>query len=73
MKRNHAPAHYLEEFPGAGLDPEAVDFGRAVHEYKRLNQRPYPTWPEVLAVARSRGWRRVIGRGASPRGRRGPA
>jgi hypothetical protein len=45
---------------------EEVEFMRAMEMYKRLNQRPFPTWSEVLEVLRSLGYRRVAEPGVLP-------
>lgn len=37
---------------------EVLEFVTALDEYKRQNQRPFPSWSEVLRVLRSLGWRR---------------
>ena len=45
----------------ADLDPytdDEAEFIRAMDRYKRERRRPYPTWSEVLAVARSLGYRK---------------
>jgi hypothetical protein len=44
---------------GSEYSDEELDFLRAIDAYKRINGRPYPTWPEVLAVAKSLGYRKV--------------
>jgi hypothetical protein len=46
-------------FPGADISPEAVAFGRAMEKYKREAHRPFPTWLEVLNVAKDLGYRKV--------------
>ena len=38
---------------------EEVDFLIAIDRYKAKNSRAFPTWREVLAVARSLGYRKV--------------
>ena len=61
MKRNHAPARYLEEFPGAGLTPEQVAFGRAMSEYLRAHHIRTPDCRDVLLVAHSLGYQKTHG------------
>jgi hypothetical protein len=39
---------------------DELDFLRAIERFKRENSRPHPTWAEVLAVAKSIGYRRVL-------------
>lgn len=46
-------------FPGCEYTPDEVEFMLALHRYKTENQRPAPTWAEVLAVARALGYRKV--------------
>lgn len=47
---------YEREYTG-----EEMEFMLAVDRYKRENRRPFPTWAEVLAVARDLGYRKVAG------------
>jgi hypothetical protein len=35
------------------------EFIQAVEEYKRVNDRPFPTWTEILDVALALGYRKV--------------
>lgn len=49
---------------------DEVEFMMAVDAYKRLRRRPFPTWREVLAVARSLGYRKVAEPGPLPVPRR---
>jgi len=44
---------------GSEYTQDELDFLRAIDRYKRIDQRPYPTWAEVLAVLVSLGWRKV--------------
>jgi hypothetical protein len=41
------------------MSDEQFEFLMAVEEYKRKNQRPFPTWTEVLEVIKALGYRRV--------------
>lgn len=52
---------------GADYSDEERDFFQAMDRYKRTRQRPFPGWREVLAVLKSRGWRRVADPGPLPR------
>jgi hypothetical protein len=54
-----AESRYAERFPGAALTAEQVEFALAMDRYMRLNDRPYPTWHEVLAVLKALGYRKV--------------
>ena len=38
---------------------EETEFMMTMERYKRENKRPFPTWREVLAVAKSLGYRQV--------------
>lgn len=46
-------------YPGCELTPDEVEFGLAVHKYKRRTGRLNPTFAEVLAIAKSLGYRKV--------------
>lgn len=35
---------------------EVVEFIQAIDKYKRLQQRPFPSWSEVLEVLKSLGY-----------------
>jgi len=41
------------------MTDEQFEFLMAVQEYKRLNNRPFPTWTEVLEVIKALGYRKV--------------
>ena len=41
------------------MNEEQFEFLMAIDEYKRSNQRPFPTWTEVLEVIRALGYRKV--------------
>jgi hypothetical protein len=41
------------------MSDEQFEFLMAIDEYKRVNNRPFPTWTEVLEVIRALGYRRV--------------
>ena len=41
------------------MTEEQWDFLQAINEYKRVNNRPFPTWSEVLDVLRAIGYRKV--------------
>lgn len=45
---------------------EELEFMVAVNAYQRANDRRYPTWSEVLAVAKARGYRKVARPGPLP-------
>lgn len=46
------------------LNDEQFEFVMAIEEYKRLNNKPFPTWTEVLEVVRHLGYRRVAPMGS---------
>jgi hypothetical protein len=52
-------ARMLEIFPGSDFSDEERAFLAAMDRYKRERRRPFPTWHEVLLVARSLGYRCV--------------
>ncbi len=41
------------------MTDEQFEFVLAIDTYKRLNNRPFPTWTEVLEVVRQLGYRKV--------------
>jgi hypothetical protein len=41
------------------MTDEQVEFLMAIDEYKRKNDRPFPTWTEVLEVIKALGYRKV--------------
>ena len=41
------------------MSDEQFEFLMAIDEYKRLNDRPFPTWTEVLDVIKAIGYRKV--------------
>ena len=45
---------------------DEIEFMRAMDQYKRANQRPFPTWSEVLEVLLALGYRKVAGAGPLP-------
>lgn len=45
------------------MSDELLEFVMAIDEYKRLNNRPFPTWSEVFEVIRYLGYRKVADKG----------
>jgi hypothetical protein len=45
------------------MTDELLEFVMAIDEYKRVNNKPFPTWSEVFEVIRYLGYRKVSGRG----------
>ena len=41
------------------MTAEQFEFIQAVNEYKQLNNRPFPTWTEVLDIITAMGYRKV--------------
>ena len=41
------------------MNEEQLDFIKAVDEYKRVNDRRFPSWTEVLDIVLYLGYRRV--------------
>ena len=41
------------------MSQEQFEFLMAIDEYKRKNDRPFPTWTEVLDVIKTMGYRKV--------------
>src|SRR3989339_1729809 len=41
------------------MTDEQFEFLMAIDEYRRANQRPFPTWTEVLEVIKAIGYRKV--------------
>ena len=41
------------------MTEEQFEFLLAITEYKRVNNRPFPTWSEVLDVMKALGYRKV--------------
>lgn len=39
--------------------PDEVEFQRAIEAYKKARRRPFPSWSEVLWVARTLGYRKA--------------
>jgi hypothetical protein len=58
---------FQDEFPGAGLTTEQVEFACAMERYMRLRHRRFPTWHEVLDVLTALGYRKVVAVQREPR------
>ena len=41
------------------MNDEQFEFVMTVDRYKRENQRPFPTWTEILEVIKAMGYRKV--------------
>jgi len=63
LNRRRGPGHRRAEERRAAEEGEMTDeqfeFLMAIDRYKKENQRPFPTWTEVLEVLKALGYRRV--------------
>lgn len=63
LDRRRGPGHRrTEERRGAEegeMNDEQFEFVIAIDQYKRANQRPFPTWTEVLEIVKAMGYRKV--------------
>lgn len=66
MPKHIGFTRYEENFPGADFTPDEWEFIRAVRAYQAETKRRYPSWREILAVARSLGYRKVPGEQPPP-------
>ncbi len=41
------------------MSAELLEFIQAIDEYKRNQQRPFPTWSEILTIVMELGYRKV--------------
>lgn len=63
LERRRGPGIRLSEERKAAeegqMSDEQFEFLMAIDEYKRKNQRPFPTWTEVLEVIKALGYRKI--------------
>ncbi|MEM6334696.1 MAG: hypothetical protein AAF823_15290 [Planctomycetota bacterium] len=63
LERRRGPGRRRSDFAKSAeegeMSPEQFLFIKAIDTYKRVNQRPYPTWTEVLEVVRKLGYRKT--------------
>ncbi len=63
LDRRRGPGHRRTEERRAAeegqLNEEQFEFLLAIDQYKHANQRPFPTWTEVLEVLKAIGYRKV--------------
>ncbi|MCC6579135.1 MAG: hypothetical protein IT440_01750 [Phycisphaeraceae bacterium] len=63
LERRRGPGRRRSDFVKAAeegqMTREQFLFVMAVDAYKRVNQKPYPTWTEVLEVIRKLGYRKT--------------
>lgn len=63
LERRRGPGRRRTDFAKAAEEGQMTDeqflFVRAIDAYKRVNQKPFPTWTEVLEVIRKLGYRKT--------------
>ena len=63
LNRERGPGHRRSEERKAAeegyMNDEQFDFLMAIDGYKRENQKPFPTWTEVLEIILAMGYRKV--------------
>jgi hypothetical protein len=63
LDRRRGPGHRRTEERRAAEEGEMTDdqfeFLMAIDQYKRANQKPFPTWTEVLEIVKAMGYRKV--------------
>jgi hypothetical protein len=65
---------YRRDAEDGHMNEEQLEFIKAMNEYKAVNNRPFPTWTEVLDVALYLGYRKVapVGEFKLCKGRQNP-
>lgn len=46
------------------LDEDVLEFIKAIDDYRRKNNRPFPTWSEILVIVHSLGYKKNEGQDA---------
>ena len=46
------------------MSDELLEFVMAIDDYKRANDRPFPSWSEIFEIVHYLGYRKVEERGA---------
>jgi len=63
MDRRRGPGRRRGEVRRAAeegeITGELLDFIMAIDEYKRVNERPFPTWSEIFEIVQYLGYRKV--------------
>jgi hypothetical protein len=63
FKRRRGPGRRRSDTRRAAEEGEMTDeqfsFLQAVEEYKEVNERPFPTWTEILDIVHALGYRKV--------------
>lgn len=66
MDRRRGPGRRRGEVRRAAeegeITGELLDFIMAIDEYKRVNERPFPSWTEVFEIVQFLGYRKVAPR-----------
>jgi len=66
MDRRRGPGRRRGEVRRAAeegeISGELLEFIMAVDEYKRINERPFPSWSEVFEIIQYLGYRKVADR-----------
>ena len=66
MDRRRGPGRRRGEVRRAAeegeISGELLEFIMAIDEYKRVNDRPFPTWSEVFEIIQFLGYRKVAQR-----------
>jgi hypothetical protein len=64
LERGRGPGRRLSEFSRAAEEGELTDeqflFVKAIEEFKRGNNKTYPSWTDVLEVFRLLGYRKTV-------------
>jgi hypothetical protein len=56
LRRNEDQQTFQKRVEGGELTLEEIEFVRAIDQYKRKFNRPFPTWSEVLAIVKELGY-----------------
>jgi len=63
LERRRGPGRRRSDFAKAAEEGEMTHeqflFVMAIDAYKRVNQKPYPTWTEILEILRKLGYRKT--------------
>ncbi|MEM9419694.1 MAG: hypothetical protein AAGA25_11685 [Planctomycetota bacterium] len=63
LERRRGPGRRRTDFMKSAEEGEMTQeqflFIKAIDAYKRVNQRPFPTWTEVLEIIRKLGYRKT--------------
>ncbi len=63
LERRRGPGRRRNEFVKSAeegeMNPEQFLFVMAIDSYKRVNDKPFPSWTEVLEIIRKLGYRKT--------------